>query len=330
MVRPEGVQTGSVPVRMVATFGHQLWTALWPAETAPMYSTSALASPPAAAWWLLALFVLLLGVLLRAARRGDRHAARASLGLMAFAVLLAPVSNAVPMYFPYQDRYLSLPLAGLAIALGAGWDALPRGVLRALPAALVCALALRCVQYQGEWQSELRLWGHAASAQPEAYYAWLKLGEVRRAEGQLEGSIAAYRRLIELEPGRKTGYAALFLAAALRDERRRGLEPSRAEAYAARLFRVLDDADALRDMAARLLASGYLRALEVPLARSLALQPIDDRVLEHAAETQLAAGRPSIALLYAHRMSAPSKRPDLRAMIERAEREIAGAPRVAD
>ena len=330
MVRPEGERTGGVLPRMVATFGHQLWTALWPARVAPMYSTTALATPPGSAWLWLVLFALLLAGLWRVARRGGPHAARAAFGLGAFALLLGPVSNAVPMYFPYQDRYLSLPLVGLAIALGAAWDALPRGAARVFVPALVCALALRCVQYQGVWQSEPRLWGHAASTQPDAYYAWLKLGEVRRETGDLEGSIAAYRQLVALDPGRKAGYAALFLAAALRDERRRGIEPSQAEAHAARLYRVLDNADSLRDLAAQLLAAGYLRALEVPLARSLVLQPLDDRVLEHAAEKQFQAGRPSIALLYAHRMLAPTKRPDLRVVIERAEQSIAHVPRIAD
>jgi protein O-mannosyl-transferase len=330
MVRPEGERTGELLPRMVATFGHQLLTALWPARVAPMYSTTAMASPPGYAWLLLLLFALLLAGLWRAARRGGPNAARAAFGLGAFALLLAPVSNTVPMYFSYQDRYLSLPLLGLAIALGATWDALPRGGLRVLPAVLVGMLALRCVQYQGEWQSESRLWGHAASTQPDAYYAWLKLGEVRREAGDLEGSIRAYRQLVQLDVGRKTGYAALFLAAALRDERRRGIAPSQAEAYAARLYKNLDNADALRDLAAQLLAAGYLRALEVPLARSLVLQPIDDRVLEHAAETQFEAGRPTIALLYAHRMRAPTKRPDLRAVIERAERALDHIPRVAD
>ena len=330
MVRPEGEQTGALLPRMVATFGHQLGTALWPAGNAPMYSTQALASPPWSAWLLLALFTLLLALFWRAGRRGDVHAARMAFGLAAFALLLLPVSNAVPMVFPYQDRYLSLPLVGLGIAFGASWDALPRRAWRWLAPLLVCAVALRCVQYQGEWQSELRLWSHAANTQPDAYYAWLKLGEVRRSEGQLEGSIAAYRRVVELDPARRTGYAALFLAAALRDEQRRGLAPTQAETYAARVYRALDDADKLRELAGRLLAAGYLRAAEVPLARSLALQPLDDRVLEHAAQTQFAAGRPTLALLYAHRMSSPTRLPDLRATIERAERALAHVPRVAD
>jgi hypothetical protein len=329
MVRPEGERTGGLLPRMVATFGHQLLTALWPATVAPMYSTTALSAPPTSAWVSLLLFVVVLALCWRAARRGGPHAARAAFGLGAFVLLLAPVSNAVPMYFPYQDRYLSLPLLGLAIALAAAWDALP-SYARGLVPVLILALALRCVQYQGVWQSEPRLWGHAASTQPDAYYAWLKLGEVRRESGDLEGSIAAYRQLVVLDPGRKTGYVALFMAAALRDERRHGIAQSQAEAHGARLFRVLDDADALRELAARLLAAGYLRALEVPLARSLALRPLDDRVLERAAQAQLDANRPSIALLYAHRLEGPIKPPELRVAIARAEQALAHVPRVAD
>ena len=319
-----------VLTRVVATFGHQLGTALWPATNAPMYSTSALADPPLGAWFMLAAFAILLALLLVAARRGEQRAALAAFGLAAFAILLAPVSNLVPMYFPFQDRYLSLPLVGLAITLGASWDALPRAAVRALQPALVCALALRCVQYQGEWQSELRLWGHGASVQPDAYYAFMKLGEVRRSAGELDGSIAAYRELLRIDPARKTGYAALVLSVALRDERVHHLQPSLAQEYASRVYVQLDDPDQLRDLAAHMLATGHVRALEVPLARSLALQPAPDRVLEHAAETQFKAGNASVGLFYLHRMRAPSARPDLRAIEERAEHALAASPRVVD
>src|SRR6185295_1605600 len=98
------------------------------------------------------------------------RAQRALFGLSAFVVLMLPVCNAIPMYFPFQDRYLSLPLLGLAIVLGAAVDAAAlRGLAAiALPlaSAAVIALALRTVQYQGVWQSETRLWGHAARTQP--------------------------------------------------------------------------------------------------------------------------------------------------------------------
>ena len=118
-----------------------------------------------------------------------RGARRAVFTLAAFGLLLLPVSNALPMLFPYQDRYLSLPSVALAFGFGALFDtatAIAKGRWPiALFGVIVVALGLRCVQYQGEWSSEARLWGHAASTQPDAYYAFMKLGEVRRRAGNL-------------------------------------------------------------------------------------------------------------------------------------------------
>jgi hypothetical protein len=131
---------------------------------------------------------------------------------------------------------------------------------------------------------------------------------------------------LRIDPARKTGYAGLVLALALRDERVHHLQPSLAQEYASRVYVQLDDPDQLRDIAAHMLATGHVRALEIPLGRSLALQPVDDRVLEHAAETQFKAGNPSVGLFYLHRMQTPTARPDLRAIQQRAEQAFSSSP----
>ncbi len=305
--------------RVVATSAHQLATALWPSATSPMYSTRAVLEP--APW----AFALCAALVLAAFAAWRLRAGRALFALGAFALLLSPVSNAVPMYFPYQDRYLSLPLLALGFGLGAALDALERVAPRAalpLGAALVLALALRCVQYQGAWRSETRLWGHAASTQPDAYYAWMKLGEVRRAAHDLYGAIRAYRTLLRVDPGAKMGHAALFEAVALRDEQLRALAPSRAEAYAKEYYDTLDDAGALRALAARLLQVGYLRLPELPLDRSLLLQPFPDDALQHAARVQLAERRPGLALCYLRHLSHEGLSPALRQQAEQARAEL--------
>jgi tetratricopeptide (TPR) repeat protein len=323
MLRESAAKGGASLNRVVATLGHQLGTALWPSSISPMYSTEAVTSASTLSW-------LACGSLLAAGWTAWRcGAGRALFSLGAFALLLLPVSNAIPMYFPYQDRYLSLPLFGLCFGLGAALDATTGAARRGaitLAVGLVLALALRCVQYQGAWQSELRLWGHAVRTQPDAYYASLKLGEVRRRAGDLYGAIRAYQQLLRIDPRRKQGHAALLEAVALRDEKLRGLAPSRAELYAKSYYDALDDADALRALSARMLQSGHVRALELPLGRALQLRPVPDDVLEHAAMAQLAQGQPSVALFYVRQLRRPTQDAALRTLADDARRRLTGAP----
>jgi tetratricopeptide (TPR) repeat protein len=324
MMRGQVASVGPLPLRVVATFAHALGTALWPSATSPMYDVSAVNAPGALAYGACA--ALLAGVFF-----AWRARARLVLfGLIAFGVLMLPVCNAIPMYFPYQDRYLSLPLLGLAIVLGAAVDAAaPRGlasIVTPLAIAAVAALALRTIQYQGAWQSETRLWGHAASTQPNAYYAWTKLGEVRRKQGDFDGAIRAYKQLVRIDPLRKLGYAGLFQAVAERDEKLHAIAPSRAEDYAKAFYAALDDAEDLRVLAARLLQAGYVRAFELPMGRVLVLSPMPDDALEHAAALQFEQNQPSVALFLLEHMQRPTQQPVLQALAQRARALRGGGP----
>ncbi|MGD8859651.1 MAG: hypothetical protein PVI30_06555 [Myxococcales bacterium] len=324
MVRTSAGGLLHAPARMASTWSHLLQTALWPDDNAPMYSTRAVAAPEALDW-VLALALLLAPWL--ALRLGAR---RAAFSTLAFLLLSLPVSNAIPMYFPFQDRYLSLPLVALGFGLGSALEALPApGARRAgllTSCALLAALALRTVQYQGEWRSELSLWGHAVSTQPDAYYAWMKLGEVRRDAGDLDGAVRAYRQMVALRPQLELGHLALLQAVALRDEAVRGLSPSRAQTYVQQYRAALGDPDALRALAARMLGSGHLRSLELPLARALSLRPEPDAVLERAAARRFASGQPSVGLFYLRQMKTPTENPRLRALGRRAAAAQADGP----
>ncbi len=330
MIRPAGPELGNALTRVTASVGHHLATLLWPARIAPMYSARALGQPSFVDYGAVLALTGLSAALVRRARQGSRLAALGASGMIAFALLLLPVCNAVPMVFPFQDRYGSLPAVGLALALGAALDALRPRTALVVGAACALALGLRTAQYEGVWRDERSLWGHAVSTQADAYYAWMKLCEVRRKSGELHGAVVACKKLVELEPTRRTGHTALLLTTALRDERIRKLSPTRAERYAAAFYGALDDAHALRMLAGEMLQSGHLRALELPMARALALEPIEDGPLEHAAATHFAAGRPSVGLFYLGRMRKPTERPELLAVQAAAARALSSAPRVVD
>jgi hypothetical protein len=310
MVRATAGDALVAPLRLAVTWTHQLGTAFWPAASAPMYSTQSIGAPRLFALVAPALFAVACVVLHRARQR------LALAGLLGFALFMLPVSNLVPMYFPLQDRYLSLPLLGLALTLAALLDRARNPLPRALVLIAVVVLGLRTVQYEGAWSSELRLWGHAASVQPDAEYAWIKLGEVRRDTGLLEGAIDADRHALRVAPGRKLSWTLLFEAVALRDERIFALQPSRARALAKRYSAALEDPNALRNLAGELLRARYLRTLELPMSRSIGLQPVPDNLLEHAALTHLHDGRPSVARFYALGMQTPSTVPELVALRE--------------
>jgi tetratricopeptide (TPR) repeat protein len=317
MMRATNADEALAPLRMLNTLQHQLSTAVWPARVAPMYSTQTVAEWTVRTVAVPAAFVAALVVAYR------RTPSLVFAALLGFLALYLPTSNLVPLYFPYQDRYASLPLLPLAIAMASAVDHAARslghrGWPQALLAACVLCLGLRTVQYQGEWASETRLWGHAARTQPDADYAWLKLGETRRDANDLEGAISAYRALLDLSPSRKLAHAALFEAVALRDERIAHTTPSRARVLAQSYYRGVDDADAMQNLSGVLLASGYMRAIELSLSRSLALAPQPDAVLERAAAIQLAAGRTSLSRTYVAAMQSPPKDPRLRELMREA------------
>ena len=305
MVRGTLGGPGLALLRASQTLGHQLLTALWPARVAPMYSTHSIGE---LSWVRSSACVayVIACVLAWRARRGLTLT-----GLLGFGLWLLPASNLVPLYFPLQDRYVSLPLfslgcaiAGLAPAAAPARD--PRRFqLRNLGYLLLLCALVRTVSYAGVWESEPRLWGHAVRTQPDAEYARLKLGEVRREAGDFEGAIRAYRNAIALVPQRKLAHAGLFEVVARRDERQRHLTPSRARAFAQSYYELLERPTGLRDLAAQLHARDYVRAIELPLWAVQQQDPLPDAVLSQAALSALRAGNASLARFYVHLLTKP-------------------------
>lgn len=327
MIRPDaggGTSTGRVAL-VASTLTHYLSTAFFPSALSPVYpidrhgeiAVTAFAGP--------------LVIAAAIALAWKVRARRALFALLAFLALLGPVSNVVPVYFQVQDRYLSLPLFALAFGAGAALDfvlaragagAKKRGTTArrlalALAGALVALLAARTVQYEGAWSSDGRLWLHATATHPDAFYAWMKLGEYRRDRGDFANAIAAYRRAVDAAPDLRLGHGALFYALALRDERRYGIEPSRAAELTNRFLVAADDPEQLRAIASQMVVARYREAALFPLGRALAIAPIADDRLERAALIQLQRGNDWLARYYLQHMQSPPMAPALRALADR-------------
>ncbi|HEY8431416.1 MAG TPA: hypothetical protein VIL20_23710, partial [Sandaracinaceae bacterium] len=318
MIRPDagGGRPGGRAALVAATFTHYAATTVWPASLSPIYPIERSGQFGAHVWIAPAAYLVLVAV----ARRAE--ARRALFALAATGVLLLPVLNLVPLYFQFQDRYLSLPLLPVAFGAGAAIDrALARGgalgrAALAAGAAAALALAVRTVDYQAAWSSDLALWRHATRTHPRAFYAWMKLGEHLRDEGELDASIEAYGRGIEAAPDLKLAHAAYFNAVAMRDERDHGL-PHRSLEWTQRYYAALDDPDELRLVAGEMVDAGYRESVTLALARSFELAPVADARLERAARIQLDQGKEWLARFYVSRMSQPPDDPALRALAPR-------------
>jgi hypothetical protein len=64
-----------------------------------------------------------------------------------------------------------------------------------------------------------------------------------------------------------------------------------------------------------MLATGHLRALELTLARSLALSKVPDAALETTASAELERGRPGLARIYLEAMQSKPQAAELRALL---------------
>jgi len=282
--------------RWSTTVTHQLATALWPSSNSPMYAThdwaraalSALVGP------------LLLSIGIWRAMAAERRVL--ALGLFGFALMLLPESNLIPMVFPLQDRYVSLALVPLSLGVGTLLErpplvtGMPGVTARLLVGlALLATIAARTVQYQAAWDSERALWTHAVSVQPRAFYGWMKLGEVRRNETDLAGSVAAYQHMVELVPSLEVGHLALFHARVLLDEQKDGLAPSIPMDLARRFRAGTHDAAQLHQLSQELIARGYNEAAAMALDYALTLKSFPNNVLADNAARFEQAHRPAIA-----------------------------------
>jgi tetratricopeptide (TPR) repeat protein len=154
--------------------------------------------------------ILMLAVLLAAAVAAIRSDRRMGLAVALILLPLLPVANLVPIYRAAADRYLYVPMAGVALAvavlLDAPWLAARIRLRHRLTAALlavVAVLALGCIERQRVWTSPLALWEDAYRKNPAAYTPTYGLGEALRDVGRFPEAERALREAIRITGGRR-------------------------------------------------------------------------------------------------------------------------------
>lgn len=140
-----------------------------------------------------------------AVRKDHRMAIAAALVV----VPLLPVLNVLPIYKAAADRYLYLPVAGVALAVGmlldGSWLARRPAIRERLLIAAVVGvvlLGIGCMERQKVWENTLALWSDTFRKNPVAFTAAAGLAEALRDGGRLPEAEQAARRAIQLTNGR--------------------------------------------------------------------------------------------------------------------------------
>ena len=133
-----------------------------------------------------------------------RRRTLALFGLLWFCLALAPASHIISHHVPRADRFLYLPLVGLAAALAMGLRSLDRSRSMRVAAgvAAACVLGLlfvRSADQVGKWRTNLTLWRHCVSVAPNSASAHEWLGNVLEKRGQMRQANYHFNRAAELD-----------------------------------------------------------------------------------------------------------------------------------
>jgi tetratricopeptide (TPR) repeat protein len=135
---------------------------------------------------------------------------RMAIGVALVVMPLVPVANLIPIYRAAADRYLYLPMAGVAVATGlllnASWmvgrDRLRERMLLGCAAAVVL-LGGACMERQKIWANSLALWTDTLRRNPGSYTAASGQAEALREAHRLPEAEQAVRHAIRLSEGKR-------------------------------------------------------------------------------------------------------------------------------
>lgn len=143
------------------------------------------------------------------------------LGLAWFCLALGPTSQIMPHHVHRADRFLYLPLVGLAVAVAAGARPITNALKGRLTAVVVAALgllSLLAVLSAGQvqtWRNSASMWEHCLRVFPDSVGAHSGLADVYAKAGRFDRAFEHHRIAVLKDPDNPNRLAsfALFLAA---------------------------------------------------------------------------------------------------------------------
>jgi tetratricopeptide (TPR) repeat protein len=129
---------------------------------------------------------------------------------LVFFFALLPVSGIIPFIFQYYstvaDRYLYLPMVGIALLVASVLATARRAATVAVVGGWIVFLAVLGVQQLATWENSKALYNHTIKVNPNSYLSLLNLGNVLLENGDFKGGVLLYRKSIIKRPDFYLGY----------------------------------------------------------------------------------------------------------------------------
>jgi tetratricopeptide (TPR) repeat protein len=129
---------------------------------------------------------------------------------LVFFFALLPVSGIIPFLFQYYstvaDRYLYLPMIGIALLVASVLATVRRTATVAVVGGWIVFLAVLGVQQLATWENSRTLYNHALKVNPNSFLSLLNLGNVLSENGDFKGGLFLYRKSIIKRPDFSLGY----------------------------------------------------------------------------------------------------------------------------
>ncbi|MFC2186049.1 tetratricopeptide repeat protein [Fulvivirgaceae bacterium LMO-SS25] len=100
---------------------------------------------------------------------------------------------------PVADRYLYVPIFGMALILALALQKLPLKQNIAIFALIVIYYGFNFIQALPKWKEPLALWQSASNTHPDFYFAWEKLATTQAAYGDYNTALNSYSKALKLE-----------------------------------------------------------------------------------------------------------------------------------
>jgi tetratricopeptide (TPR) repeat protein len=131
-------------------------------------------------------------------------------GVVWFAALLLPVSGVMPNLVLVADRYLYLPILGLAWAAGEALARVPaRALLPGAAAAAACACGALSFEYAAAWKDSESLWRRVLERRPGCDLALSSLGVHCLGAGRVEEAERLFEEDLAARPVFRESYLGL-------------------------------------------------------------------------------------------------------------------------